>query len=420
MKIKDLKPAEYNPRKITEEKLAALKKSLAEFGDLSGIVYNRRTARLIGGHQRIKTFDLSWPITKEETQDGRGTVAHGYVETPHGRITYREVDWLEAKEKAANIAANKHGGEWDEVMLAELLGELKAGEFDPDLLGFDAAEIDKILLAASPQETKDAEPQIDKAAELNKTWQVKLGDLWQIGEHRLLCGDSTKAADVGRVMGGGKAILMVTDPPYGVDYDPDWRNRADRANGKPYGARAVGLVTNDTRVDWKEAYLLFTGDVAYVWHCGRSAKEVSQNIDDAGFDIISQCIWAKNNFAISRGDYHYKHEPCWYAVRRGKKHNWQGSRSETSLWEIDKPLKSETGHSTQKPLECMARPIRNNSAVGESVYDPFLGSGTTMVAAQNLGRKCYGIELSPGYCAVILQRMTDAFPGIEIKRISEK
>jgi DNA modification methylase len=263
----------------------------------------------------------------------------------------------------------------------------------------------------------DAEPQIDKAEELNKVWQAKLGDLWQIGEHRLLCGDSTKKEDVERLMGGEKALLMVTDPPYGVDYDPDWRNRADRANGKPYGASAIGLVTNDNRVDWTDAYLLFNGDVAYVWHCDRSAKEVSQNIEDAGFDIISQCIWAKNNFVISRGDYHYKHEPCWYAVRKGKNHNWQGSRSETSLWEIDKPLKSETGHSTQKPIECMARPIRNNSAISESVYDPFLGSGTTMVACQNLNRKCRGIEISPQYVAVCLERMKTAFSGIEIKRL---
>jgi DNA modification methylase len=308
------------------------------------------------------------------------------------------------------IKDNSAFGEWDMDLLSSSWSDLPLVEWGVDL--------PEDWLVEEKNDPADAEPQIDRAEELNKVWQVKPGDLWQIGEHRLLCGDSTKKEDVGRVMGEIKAILMVTDPPYGVEYDADWRNRADRANGKPYGASAIGKVTNDDRVDWTAAYSLFSGDVAYVWHCDRSAKEVSQNIEDAGFDIVSQCIWAKNNFAISRGDYHYKHEPCWYAVRKGKKHNWQGSRSETSLWEIDKPLKSETGHSTQKPLECMAKPIQNNSAAGEYVYDPFIGSGTTMVACQNLNRKCRGIEISENYCAVILQRMTDAFPNIEIKRLS--
>jgi DNA modification methylase len=213
-------------------------------------------------------------------------------------------------------------------------------------------------------------------------------------------------------MGGEVAVLMVTDPPYGVAYDANWRNEMDMANGKPYGERAIGKVTNDDRIDWGAAYSLFTGDVVYVWHCGRSAREVSQNIEDAGFDIVAQIIWVKNNIVIGRGDYHYKHEPCWYAVRKGKNHNWQGSRKESSVWEIDKPLKSETGHSTQKPLECMSKPIENNTAIGDLVYDPFLGSGTTMVAAHRLGRRCFGVEIDPAYCAVSIQRWVDVTGGV--------
>ena len=204
MKINDLKPASYNPRKITDEKLEMLKKSLTEFGDLSGIVYNRRTGTLIGGHQRLKTFDPSWPITKESTTDDRGTVALGYVETPHGRMTYREVDWPEAKEKAANIAANKHGGEFNDALLKKLIKELKIDDTDMDLIGFDDEELN-LLLGIEP-EPKDAEPQIDRAEELNQTWQVKPGDLWQIGDHRLLCGDSTKADDVKSALGGGYCV----------------------------------------------------------------------------------------------------------------------------------------------------------------------------------------------------------------------
>jgi hypothetical protein len=204
MQVKDLKPAGYNPRKISKEKLFALKKSFEEFGDLSGIVYNTRTQTLIGGHQRIKNLDPSWKIVKNPQDDPTGTTADGYVETPHGRLTYREVDWPEIKEKQANIAANKHGGEFDDELLAKLLNEIKTEDtlLDFSLIGFDDDEIADLLGAT--KEPRDAEPQIDRAEELNQIWKVKTGDLWQIGEHRLLCGDSTKKEDVGRVMGGRK------------------------------------------------------------------------------------------------------------------------------------------------------------------------------------------------------------------------
>jgi DNA modification methylase len=207
---------------------------------------------------------------------------------------------------------------------------------------------------------------------------------------------------------------MITDPPYGVEYDAAWRNNVVRANVTRVGDRATGKVLNDNRADWTETWRLFPGDVAYVWHDGRNAAEVQRSIEEAQFEIRAQIIWAKQQFAIGRGDYHWKHEPCWYAVRKGSAAKFKGDRTQTTLWEIDKPQKSETGHSTQKPLECMARPIRNH--VG-NVYEPFAGSGTTMVAAENLGRTCYAVELHPPYCAVILDRMKTAFPGIEIKRI---
>lgn len=181
-------------------------------------------------------------------------------------------------------------------------------------------------------------------------------------------------------------------------------------------ARALGQVHNDDRSNWQEAYVLFTGDIAYVWHGGHHAKVVIQNLEDAGFVMVAQIIWAKNNIVIGRGDYHFKHEPCIYAVRKGKKHNWQGSRKENSLWEIDKPQKSETGHSTQKPVECMARPIRNNTYEMESVYDPFIGSGTTMVASHQLNRKCYGMEIDCKYCEVIVNRMLKLDNTLTIKR----
>jgi len=191
----------------------------------------------------------------------------------------------------------------------------------------------------------------------------------------------------------------VTDPPYGVSYDAIWR--ADAGLNARTGPR-VGTVTNDDRADWSEAWALFPGAVAYVWH-DATAQEVQESLKAKGFETRSQIVWAKTRFAIGRGHYHWQHEPCWYAVRKGKTAAWAGDRSQTTLWAIPLDANVEGGHSTQKPLECMERPIRNHEG---DVYDPFLGSGTTLIAAARQGRRCYGLEISPAYCDVIRRRWT--------------
>jgi DNA modification methylase len=233
---------------------------------------------------------------------------------------------------------------------------------------------------------------------------TKPGDLWLLGEHRLLCGDSTKAEDVGRLLGGRKPFIMVTDPPYGVDYDADWRNHALRADGSPSDGRAIGKVSNDDKADWTETWKLAPCHVGYFWHADRHASQVERSIASAGFSIRCQLVWVKSNFAIGRGHYHWGHEPCWYAVRDGGSSKWCGDRTQSTTWNIAKPAKSESGHSTQKPVECMSRPIRNHGGKDDDVYDPFLGSGTTIIAAEQLGRRCYGLEIEPRYCDVIVQR----------------
>lgn len=197
---------------------------------------------------------------------------------------------------------------------------------------------------------------------------------------------------------------MVTDPPYGVEYDADWRNNALRADGTPIAGRAVGKVLNDDRADWREAWALFPGEVAYVWHAGAYSNVVADSLVACGYKLYALIVWGKNQMAIGRGHYHHKHEPCWYAVKKGGTGHWQGDRKQTTLWEIDKPTKSETGHSTQKPVECMRKPIENNSAPGDSVYEPFSGSGTTIIAAEQTGRICYAMELSPAYVDVAVRR----------------
>ena len=173
---------------------------------------------------------------------------------------------------------------------------------------------------------------------------------------------------------------------------------------------ATGKVLNDDRADWRECWALFPGDVAYIWHAGLHSREVAELIESVGFAIRCQIIWNKSSMLLGRGDYHWKHEPCWYAVRKSKPGKWTGGRQQTSVWDIDKQRKSETGHSTQKPVECMLRPIENNSIAGDLVYDPFLGSGTTLIAAEQSERTCLGIEISPQYVDVIVRRW-QAFTG---------
>lgn len=205
---------------------------------------------------------------------------------------------------------------------------------------------------------------------------------------------------------------MVTDPPYGVEYDPGWRQKAAEDGHISYGASRLGNVANDHRDSWLEAFQLFPGSACYVWHASASAVRFALDLMEAGFEIRNQIIWAKPTFAISRGHYHWKHEPCWYAVRKGQTSKWCGDRSQSTLWEISNHQGDHTDHGTQKPLECMARPIRNHEG---DVYDPFVGVGTTIVAAEQLGRICYAIDIDPKWIAVTLQRLTDM--GLEAKQM---
>jgi DNA modification methylase len=394
IKLSEIKKNPRNPRFIKDDKFEKLKLSLKAFPQmmkLRPIVIDENNI-ILGGNMRFEALK-----------------ANGLKEIPDEWV--KRGDDLTEDQKLEFIAKdNISFGSWDDDMLANEWDHLPLTDWGLDLP----------VMEEPPEEegSGDAEPQMDKAEELNKKWQVKLGDLFLIGEHRLLCGDSTNKETVERVLDGAKPNLMITDPPYGVEYDANWRNEAARNSkgmgNRAIGAGAVGKVMNDDNADWTAAWQLFTGNVVYCWHAGLHASTVDASLKASGFELRSQIIWAKSNFAISRGHYHWKHEPCWYAVRKGENAAWIGGHSNTTLWEIDKPQKSETGHSTQKPLECMARPIRNHEG---DVYEPFAGSGTTLVASQNLNRKCYAIELSPAYVAVILERMSEAFPGIEIKKI---
>ena len=344
--------------------------------------------------------------------DGAGEVVAG-----HGRILAAEqlgltkvpvivLDHLsESQRRAYRIADNKltELGGWDSTLLGEELRDLMGESFDLSLTGFDDGEVARLLAGLDRTEAQGDENAIPEPPAVPVS---RRGDLWRLGSHRLLCGDATVAADVARLLDGVVPLLMVTDPPYGVSYDPAWRNAAGAST-----TMRTGKVMNDDRADWREAWALFPGDVAYVWHGALHATTVAESLEVAGFGIRSQIIWAKDRLVLSRGDYHWQHEPCWYAVRKTAQGHWAGDRKQTTLWPIaNRDQDAETVHGTQKPVECLRRPILNNASPGQAVYDPFLGSGTTIIAAETTARVAYGIELDPAYVDVAVARW-QAFTG---------
>lgn len=306
----------------------------------------------------------------------------------------------------------------DNAQLAQILEESR--QYDDGLLaaiGYDDAEFDALLKEverdAVKAEPSDAEPQISKADELLKVWGVKSGDLWRIGEHRLVCGDCTDPETVARVMGGERADMMFTDPPYNVNYV-----------GKTIDSM---VIDNDSMpegefldflLSFMRAAPLEPGAAFYVCSPPGNPETTFRNaINAVSGWMLKQCIvWVKDQFVMGRQDYHWRHESILYGWVEGAAHFFVNDRTLDTVWEIDRPRVNDL-HPTMKPVEVPSGGIRNNSKTGELIYEPFAGSGTTLVACQNLSRRCRAIEISPAYCAVILQRMADAFPSLPIERV---
>lgn len=353
----------------------------------------------------IREFGWTNPVLLDE--DGTIIAGHGRILAARklgmAAVPYLTLAGLTpAQRRAYVIADNKlalNAGWDDELLKVELETLRDEDKYDLAKTGFSEQELDELLQAG----VKEGETDPDDIPETPAKSVSILGDVWVLGNHRIVCGDCTHADVVAKALNGVKPHLMVTDPPYGVEYDANWRNEADRANGEAIGARAVGKVLNDDKADWREAWALFPGDVAYVWHAGIMAGAVADSLAAAGFEIRSQIVWGKTRFAISRGHYHWQHEPCWYSVRKGATGHWAGDRKQTTLWQIAHS-KSETGHSTQKPVEAMRRPMENNSSAGHAIYEPFSGSGTTIIAGEQTGRSVHAIELNPLYVDVAVTR----------------
>ncbi len=386
--IEDLIPSARNARTHTDAQIAQIAASIREFGWTNPALVDERKG-LIAGHGRI----LAARVLNMDM------------------IPTIELAGLSEAQKRAYMIADNRLAElagWnDELLAIELQDLLVHEQFDINLIGYSEEDLATLL-----QGIESGAANEDDVPPLEEVVVTEPGDLWVMGNHRLLCGDATNADDTFRLMDNVQPMLMVTDPPYSVEYDPNWRN--------PKAAKRKG-VTNDDRVDWGDAWALFPGDVAYVWHSSLLVDTVMESLERHGLQRRAMIIWVKQKVFIGRGHYNWQHESLLYCVRKGGKGHWSGGHKQTTIWQIaNKALvgqendDGQTTHVTQKPVECMRRPIENNSAPGQPVYDPFLGSGTTLIAAETTKRACLGLELQPQFCDVIVRRW-ERFTGQEAK-----
>jgi DNA modification methylase len=359
----------------------------------------------------IKEFGWTNPILVD---GDKGIIAgHGRLMAAR-KLGMTEVPVIELKDltptqkKAYIIADNRlalNAG-WDDQLLTIELNELLADKFSLDLLGFNADELNALL---NPVEINEGLVDEDEVPEPPPEPITKLGDVWIMGNHRLMCGDSTSIDAVDKLMNGQSPNVMVTDPPYGVNLDQSWRDKA--LGSKALGKGNSNLVENDGRADWYDVWALFQGNVAYVWHASSYTDVVMESLRKANFEVKQQIIWNKSVMVMGRSDYHFKHEPCWYAIRKNKNHNWIGDRKQTTIWDAAPPnhimggsKEDKTTHPTQKPAVLYEKAFLNHTNPGEYTYEPFGGSGTAIIVCEKLGRRSLTMELDPKYCDVIVKR----------------
>ena len=427
--VEDLKAAEYNPRKDLkpgDPEYEKLKRSIEEFGYVEPVIWNQRTGNVVGGHQRLKVLkDLG-----------------------HTEIDCVIVDLDDNREKALNIALNKISGAWDNDLLANLLRDLDTNGFDVTLTGFDLAEAQELFGSGSMENVHEDDFDADTAIEEVAEPKTKHGDLWILGNHRLLCGDCTHKEDVARVLDGKTADIMVTDPPYNVDYGSTLA-----------GANRGGDIANDNLSDNEFYQFLLAfykaaesglkkGAPVYIFHSTKETLNFTKALIDAGFKYAQTLVWYKNHFTLGRQDYQWIHEPILYGWKEGAGHYFIADRTLSTVYEevkdnlrkmnkgdlvelVEKILAVPTtvvhdnkpsrspDHPTMKPITLCAKLIYNSSHEGDTVFEPFGGSGSTLIAAEQLNRRCCAIELEPKYCDVIVRRYRQLMPAIEVKHIRD-
>ncbi|MFA7463047.1 MAG: site-specific DNA-methyltransferase [Anaerovoracaceae bacterium] len=369
-------PADYNPRKDLkpgDPEYEKLKRSLEEFGYVEPVIWNKTTSHVVGGHQRLKVL-LDMGITEVECV---------------------VVDMDAEKEKALNIALNKISGDWDKDKLALLIADLQGTDFDVSLTGFDPGEIDDLFKDSLKDGIKDDD--FDVVAELQKPAVAKLGDVWLLGRHRLVCGDSTKADTFTALMDGKLANLVVTDPPYNVNYEGTaGKIKNDNMGNEAFYDFLLAAFRNTEAAMAQDASI-------YVFHADTEGLNFRKAFSDAGFQLSGCCIWKKPSLVLGRSPYQWQHEPVLFGWKKKGKHNWYTDRKQTTIWEFEKPKKN-ADHPTMKPIALVAYPIMNSSLTNCIVLDPFGGSGSTLIACEQSDRICFTIELDEKYCDVIVKR----------------
>ncbi len=387
----DLIPADYNPRKDLkpgDAEYEKLKRSIEQFGYVEPVIWNKTTGFVVGGHQRLKVL-LDMGITEVE-------------------CVVVEMD--AEKEKALNIALNKISGEWDKDKLALLIADLQGADFDVSLTGFEPAEIDSLFKDAQQSKVKDDD--FDVEAELKAPVITKAGDVWTLGRHRLVCGDSTKPETFALLMGDRKANLVITDPPYNVNYEG-----------------SAGKIKNDNMADdafyqfllaaFQNTEAVMADDASiYVFHADTEGLNFRRAFADAGFRLSGTCIWKKQSLVLGRSPYQWQHEPILFGWKKKGKHQWYTGRKESTIWEFDKPKKNGD-HPTMKPIPLLAYPIMNSSMSNTLVLDPFGGSGSTLIACEQTDRSCCTIELDEKFCDVIVKRYIEqvgSANGVSVQR----
>lgn len=404
--IGDLVPDSLNANKGTPRGQQMVEDSLRNYGAGRSILADKK-GRIIAGNKTLQSAsDINLPIRVVES-DGKSLIV----------VQRTDLDLNDPRARELAIADNRAGEvglEWNAEILAQLKDE------GVELSGMFT---EKELAAILPQgESKDAEPQIDKAKELQQKWQVATGEVIQIGRHRLMCGDSVSKADVAALMLSDRATMIFTDPPYNVDVAGGSHDPTDIAN-----YRSGGTIANDKVSDAEFHRFLIAalsnafvyaipGAPIYICFSDSELENFIATFKQSGFYYSGLIIWRKQQFVFGRKDYHSQHEPILYGWKLGAAHYFCDDHTQSTVWDIDRPMRSAKEHPTQKPTELVVRAIRNSSLPSGIVYDPFVGSGTTLVAAENLNRTCYAMEISPEYCAVVLERMTTAFPHLKIKR----
>lgn len=371
-------PATYNPRKDLkpeDDEYKKIKKSILEFGFVSPLVVNKDMT-VIGGHQRLKVLQ----------------------ELGYEKVECIVVDLDKTKEKALNIALNKISGEWDTDKLESLLQELRMDDFDLSLTGFDSDEVDDIL--EDLIETK--EDDFDVVEELNKIENpiTKLGDVWILGNHRLLCGDSTNKENVDKLMNNNLADFILTDPPYNVDYEGKTQDALKIANDSMNDNEFYTFL----ETSFKNLYeSIKEGGSIYVFHADTEGLNFRNAFIKAGFKLAQCLIWVKNTFVMGRQDYQWRHEPILYGWKEGAAHHFVNDRTQSTILEFDKPSRNAE-HPTMKPIDLLVKLIKNSSKENNIILDLFGGSGSTLIAAEQTKRTCYMMELDPKYCDVIVKR----------------